>query len=49
MKMAYKIPTKKQISLYTKLRKKGFNVELADDLMKNPSLAKKVLALPTKK
>jgi hypothetical protein len=46
--MAYKIPTKKQAELYVKLRKKGFNVKVSDDLMKQPSLAKKVLNLKIK-
>jgi hypothetical protein len=54
--MAYKIksskkllPTKKQLNLYIKLRKKGLSVKLADDLMKYPSLAKKVLLLKSKR
>jgi len=44
-KKRYGLPTKKQAELYVKLRKKGFSVNLAGDLMKNPSLAKKVLLL----
>jgi len=49
--MAYKIkklPTKKQAELYVKLRKKGLSVEFADDLMKKPSLAKRVLKFAKK-
>jgi len=37
------LPTKKQADLYYKLRKKGLSVKLSEDLMKRPSLAKKVL------
>ena len=43
-----KLPTEKQLKYYLKLRKKGFSVKVSEDLMKHPSLAKKVLAIKHK-
>ena len=43
-----KLISKKQANLYVKLRKKGFSIKIADNLMKKPFLAKKVLSLRTK-
>ena len=43
-----KVISKKQANLYVKLRKKGFSIKIADNLIKNPLLAKKVLFLKTK-
>jgi len=40
-----RIPSPKKADLYLKLRKKGFSVKLAGDLINRPSLAKKVLAV----
>jgi len=46
--MKYKLPTERQSKLYVKLRKKGFSVNLAGDLMKRPGLARKVLSIRKK-
>lgn len=44
-----KLPTKKQAELYAKLRKKGLSIKLADNLIKLPSLAKKILSIRKRK
>jgi len=41
--MYKKLPNKNQLNLYYKLRKKGISVKLASNLMKNSSLAKKII------
>lgn len=44
-----KLPTKKQLEIYSKLRKKGLSVKLSDSLMGHPSLAKKILMIKRRK
>ena len=39
----------KKAKLYVKLRKKGFSVKLAGDLINRPSLARKVLSIRRKR
>lgn len=41
--MYRKLPNKSQLDLYYKLRKKGISVKLATNLMKNRTLAKKII------
>jgi len=43
------LPSPKKAKLYLKLRKKGFSVKLAGDLINRPSLARKVLAIRKRK
>jgi len=47
--MMVKIPTKKQAEQYVKLRKKGYSIKVSGDLIKKPSLAKKVIGLKKKR
>ena len=47
--MKRKLPTEKQAKLYKKLRKKGFSIKIADNLMKKPALARRILLLNKRK
>lgn len=44
-----KLPTKKQLILYRKLRRHGSSIALADSLIQRPGLARKVLSIPNRK